>query len=499
MRGLRPVIVAWVFTVAWSASPYLAATLGPPAGTRFLGTFRYVDDFYNYLSYAQQAEDGSFVFRNKVLLDDHRPALVNLEWSVVGGLSRLLGGQLILAYRLFGLLASALLLWAFDRWLSRLGLPPSHRLPALLLLSTGGGLGGLLFTLASRPMPECLDLYAGLFPSMGLLFNPHFVAGTALLSFALLCYEAASSPRALVLATLVATALALVRPYDFVLLAVVRTTCVLLLDPVRRWPKGLLPLAGMLPAVAYLHWLFYRNPAFSFYSGTAYRFPPIADFAWALGPAALLALCALGRTAGSPQERRALVHLAVWAGLGLLVIVAQPVHFSLQFLVGIGFPLLALGAVGLARFPASLTLAVAAGCSTTLVIAWGLVLTPNPHWLTQRENMEIVAALEPECRAGDIVMAPPNLGLLIYGLTPCRAFVSHPIAPDYEKHLEEVQRFSVASPGERRELLDRAHVRHLILPGDAGPSPVAWLGPDSPYQRVAVVGSPVRLSLYVRH
>ncbi len=499
MRGLRPVIVAWTFTVAWSAAPYLAATLNPPAGTRFLGAFRYVDDFYNYLSYARQAEDGSFVLRNKVLLDDHRPALVNLEWSLVGAMGRLLGGRLILAYRVFGLLASALLLWAFDLWLSRLELPPPHRLPALLLLTTGGGLGGLLFTLGSRPMPECLDLYAGLFPSIGLLFNPHFVAGTALLAFALLRYEAASSPRALVLATLVATALALVRPYDFVLLAVVRTTSVLLLDPVRRWPKALLPLAGMLPAVAYLYWLFYRNPAFSFYSDTAYRFPAITDFAWALGPAAFLALGALGRTAGAPQERRAIVHLAVWAGLGLLVIVAQPVHFSLQFLVGIGFPLLALGAVGLARYPASLTLAAVAAWSTTLVIAWGLVLTPNPHWLTSRENMEIVAALEPQCRAGDIVMAPPDLGLLVYGLTPCRALVSHPIAPDYEKHLQEVQRFSVASPGERRELLDRVRVRHLILPGDAGPTPVAWLGPDSRYQRVAVVGSPGRFSLYVRH
>ncbi len=185
--------------------------------------------------------------------------------------------------------------------------------------------------------------------------------------------------------------------------------------------------------------------------------------------------------------------------MGLLPIVVRPVHFSLQFLVGIGFPLLALGAIGLARFPASVTFATGAAFSTTLVIAWRLVLAPNAHWLTARENMEIVAALEPQCRAGDIVMAPPAIGLLAYGLTACRAFVSHPIAPDYEARLEAIQKFSDGSPAERLAFLDRVHIRHLILPGDAGPTPVAWLGPDAPFQRVAVVGSPGRLSLYVRH
>jgi len=47
----------------------------------------YGDDFYNYLSYAQQAENGAFLFQNRVLLEEHPPALVNLEWWLVGRLS----------------------------------------------------------------------------------------------------------------------------------------------------------------------------------------------------------------------------------------------------------------------------------------------------------------------------------------------------------------------------------------------------------------------------
>jgi hypothetical protein len=486
-----------LFTATWSSAPYVVATLAPPPGTRFVGAFRYVDDFYNYLSYAEQAERGSLVFRNKVLLDDHRPALVNLEWSLVGVLGRLLGGRLVLAYRIFGLLAAWCMLWVFDLWIVRLGLAPPHRLPALLLLTTGGGLGGLLFTLGSRPMPQCLDLYAGLFPSVGLLFNPHFVAGTALLVFALWCYENEGGARAWGLATLAGTALALVRPYDFVLLALVRATAILVLEPVRRWPRALLPLAGLLPAVCYLYWLFYRNPAFSFYSGTAYVFPATLDFAWALAPGAILALTALTRAAASREAQRARVHLLVWGAFGLAVIVAQPVHFSLQFLVGIGFPLLALGAVGLSGLRPSFVLAAAAAFSTTLVIAWRLILAPNPHWLTPRENLAIVAALEPACRAGDIVMAPPSIGIFVHGLTACRSYVSHSIAPDYEARLEEIRKFSLGSPAERLSFLDRTHVRHLILPGDEGPSPVAWLGENAPFRRRAGTGQgPGSLSLY---
>ncbi len=256
-------------------------------------------------------------------------------------------------------------------------------------------------------------------------------------------------------------------------------------------------MPGCLPAVCYLYWLFYRNPAFSFYSGTAYVFPATLDFAWALAPAAILALTALTQVPAAREAQRAMVHLAIWGAFGLVVILAQPVHFSLQFLVGIGFPFLALGAVGLSRLRPSLVLATAVAFSTTLVIAWRLILTPNPHWLTPRENLAIVAALEPACHAGDIVLAPPSIGIFVHGLTPCRSFVSHAIAPDYEARLEEIRRFSLGSPAERLSFLDRTHVRHLILPGDEEPSPVAWLGENAPFRRRAGVGQgPGSLSIY---
>jgi hypothetical protein len=99
--GARAPWLAAAVVLVLTFTPWLVTTLRPPPGAAFVGTFFYVDDFYNYLSFARQAEDGAFLFTNQALLSDHTPALVNLEWWAVGGMSRVLGGgRLLVAYRL---------------------------------------------------------------------------------------------------------------------------------------------------------------------------------------------------------------------------------------------------------------------------------------------------------------------------------------------------------------------------------------------------------------
>jgi hypothetical protein len=494
----RLLALVFLLVLALTVTPYVVATLYPPAGSAFVGTFYYSDDFYNYLSYAQQAEDGAFLFQNRVLLEEHPPALVNLEWWLVGRLSALLGGgRLLLAYRLFGVLCALAFVIVADRWLRRLGLGEAHRLPALLLLATGGGLGGLLFTFTGRDLKDCLDLYAGLYPYLGLLTNPHFVAGTTLLLVCLLLFDAARTTGARLVALATACTLALVRPYDLVLLVLIRTISVAILEPPRRWVAALLPLGGLLPVVLYLYWLFYRNPAFAFYAEARYVFPPRADFAWALGPAVLLALLGL-RSPPDDEARRARVHFAVWAALGLLVVLFRPVNFSLQFLVGVGLPLLALGAFGLGRRAPRVTLLVAVLFATSQVAAFLFVMNRNPLWLVPRGDMELVRAMRPTCRSGDVLFAPASVGILAYGLTACRAILSHEVDPGYERRLAQVRGFGALPPGERAALLDAYQVTHFLAPGDAGPTPVAWLGEATAFRRCLVVAAGPVWSLYVR-
>src|SRR5262249_37370329 len=160
-----------------------------PPGRVFAGTFHWLDDFYNYVSYVQQAEDGAFLFQNKLEPAPHTARLVNLEWWTVGRLSALLGRHPFLAYRIFGLFASFAFLAGVDAWLRRAALPESHRFWALMLVATGGGLGAFVFDFTDRPVSECLDLSSGAFPFLGLLSNPHFTTGTALLLWALHAFE----------------------------------------------------------------------------------------------------------------------------------------------------------------------------------------------------------------------------------------------------------------------------------------------------------------------
>jgi hypothetical protein len=491
--GRRAALFVFLLLAAVSVSLALRAWLDPPRGFVFVGTFYGVDDFYNYLSYVEQAERGAFVFRNKLADPTLAPSLVNLEWLAVGRLSALLGGSPLVAYRLFGLLATAALVLGIERWLTRSGLPPERRLAGLLLVGTGGGLGGLLFALGRLPGERALDVRTGAFPFVETIANPHFVAGTALLLAALGAYAAGRPATAAALGTV----LGLVRPYDAAILAGIEGIAVLLTTPARDWPRRLLPVGALLPVLAYNVWLFLASPGFSAFSSPRYASlaPSATDLAVALGPAALLAVTAVRWRGGDGAGHR--LRLALWATLALLVLVLRPVSFSLQFIVGIGVPLLVLGAVGLARLPRGvLEAAVPLMASTAAVVAW-LCASPGPSRYAPAEWWRVAGALRTVCRPGETVLAPPEIGLYVGGLTPCWPFVSHAAAPDHEARAEEVQRFYARStPEERASLLERRCVAHVVLPPHA---PGGWLGRGAPYRpRLEVPGPSGGLAVWSR-
>jgi hypothetical protein len=496
---LRPVLLVWALTSTLTSALYLRAALDPPAGRVFGGFFYYYDDHYNYLSFVQQAEDGAFFFVNKLVTEEHAPALANLEWWLVGRISALLGRRPLLAYRVFGLLAALALLLAVDRWLRHAGLPASRRLPALALVSTGAGLGGVQHLVFGRPPTACPDLFTGIFPVIGLLANPHFVAGTSLLLWALWAHMVARGLRGHVFAALLGNALGLVRPYDFVLLAGVRGLGVVLTEPARRWPARLAPLLGLLPVAAYSFWIFYTQPAFAFYARAPYGVPALLDLLPGIGPAALLAGLALGDRVQA-AESTARRHLVAWIAVGAAVVAARPVPFSLQFLVGLGIPLLSLGALGLARFRVAASVAALVALAPTAVAAGRLVTQSNARWFVLEERLAAARALRESCRSGDVALAPPDIGLHVGGFTACKPYVSHPVGPDYERRRLEAQALLVSwSPAERADFLDRHCITHLTLPGDAGVEPAAWLGEQTAFRRLAVVGeSPRTIGLYAR-
>jgi hypothetical protein len=488
-------VAALVLLAAATNLPYLRAAREAPAGTRFVGFFYYIDDAYNYLSYAQQAEDGFFRFVNKMVPEPHEPALVNLEWWTVGRLSRLLGRRAALAYRLLGIVLAAGLVFTVDGLLRRRGLAPVRRFAALLLVFMGGGFGGLLLW-AGVPGQRCLDLATGLFPFVELLANPHFAAGTLLLLAALLAFASGHAPAGVAAGTV----LGLVRPYDLGVLVAARGLAVAVAQPPSSWGRSLLPLAGLLPAFAYNYWFFVRDPRFATYASDTYVMPPLADFALALGPA--LAIVALAWRPPAPEapSHAMELHLAAWAAVALLLLILRPVPYPLQFTVGLGLPLLVLAAIGLSRRRAGLTWAALAALATPAVVALRLVAMPSPRWHVPAARIEAALALRGSCTRADLALGPPDIGLYTAGLTACRVFVGHPAARGYAEREAQARAFyGPGDPAARDAWLASAGVTRLILPGDAGERPESWLGASTKFRRIARVGpAAAPLSVYAR-
>jgi hypothetical protein len=493
----RPVFWAWAFVSAVSSLPYLRAWLLPPRGTRFLGFFYAIPDVYNYLSYVQQAADGAWLFVNKLYPSSHTASLANVEWLLVGWLSALIGGQSTVAYRLFGVTATLALMLASDRWLRRCGLPNAHRFAALLLVFTAGGPGGLLFRLLGPPAWRFLDLTTGIYPFISVLVNPHFVAGSALLLWALWAMERARGPRGQLLAAALGSLLVLVRPYELALLVGTRVVVVLITEPRSQWLRSLLPLAWLAPAFVYGWLTLVVNPAYAVFSAVKYSPPALAPIVLALLPALAVALVALPRLLRQslPAERRAILTLAAWP-LVVLVIVVLPLRWGLQAAVDVALPLLCLVALALRTFAPAVTLAAALALSSTSIVALGLLLEDNTQWFVPRERFEAALALRRQCRPGDLVVAPADIGLYANAWTACRAYVAHLGEASAEERAAEVEWFYGATPPERRSWLEARCAQYVILPDD-GPQPERLLGPGTPYRRIADVRAQNGLSLAV--
>ena len=463
-----------------------------------MGVFFSVPDVYNYFSYMEQAQSGAFFFENKLTLEPHRPAFVNLEWWAVGRLAALTGLDVPAAFQVLGLVAMLALVLGVDRWLGRAGLPATHRLGALLLVFFGAGFGGLLFLVFGAPAWRFLDLTTGLFPVISVMVNAHFVTGTALLVWATLLLNRGGwgLPAGLLLGNV----LGLSRPYDVVLLVGIRALTVLLTEPLPRVPRLLLPLAGLLPAALVNYWTLYASPAFRMLSAYQYSVPPYWTLALALAPA--LALAALGlREArrGEGEERLYRTSLLAWAGVALvsMAVLSIPFSFLFQSCVNIGVPLFGLCALGLGRRPARVLMVVALlSCSTGLV-GLKLLLEDNPSWFAPRVYLDTARALRPLCQRGDVAMATPEIGLYLNAWSSCRAFVTHVVAPDTDVRRAELEFFYLrARPPERRELLDRRCVTHVVLPARQRGPAEQGLTPD--FRKAGSVGGIDALDIFVR-
>lgn len=436
-RFLAPL---WLGLATATTLPYLAAGRRAPSGTRFSGALFYPDDFYQYLSFAEQAGRGALLFVNKFDGRSQRPVLLNLEWWLAGALGRASGDPLA-GFQALRLLAMATMLWACFGLLTLHGRTGRERAWGVLLVATGGGLGCFRLALGA-PGWQVPDLLMGIYPWHQALFNGHFMVGTALLAASLLLYARWRLSCGRRWAWLLcAWGLGLSRPYD--LAAFVLTVLASELWSGRaRLRQALVPiseLAWLLPVFSYYALVVGLHPSFGGWSRqTGDLSPPALEYLYALGPAALLAVW-FGRA--GPGSTPALIRslLPAWCACLLGLLLAWPSPMAKQFATSLGAALLLWAA---ASTPGrALPWATLALSPTSLFLLWR-AFNPFPVSFAPAAHFSAVRFLGSACAPGELALAPTDLSLMIAGLTPCHVAVGHRLlTPDFASEVALAKRF----------------------------------------------------------
>jgi hypothetical protein len=452
-----------------TTAPYLAAALRPPAGAVFTGTFFYQDDFYQYLSFAEQASRGRVVFANKFDSQPHPPAVVNVEWWFAGVLARVLGGSPVLGFHALRILAIGALLAGAARLLAAAGIEGRRLAGALILFATAGGLGWLRL-LMGTPGSRVPDVLMGLYPFHQALMNAHFVAATALTLWTFVFYlEWRAGRRSRWAWVACAWALGFSRPYDLVTFALAAFVLAFLPPRTRRPLPAVFELGWIAPVFGYYAVLMHSQRGLGGWTGvqSGDLTPPLFEFALALLPA--LALAAVFWTRPAPQDPFGVkVALAAWAAVVAFIVVAYPSPMVKQFATTLGPAAVLLAAL---LTPARwIVPAVAASCPTSLFLLWR-VFHPYPEWFAPRDYAEAVRFLDGACGAEDVAVAPTDLSLMIAGLTPCHAALGHRgLTPAWPAAVEAGRRFydPATPPAWRWSYLETLGADYVLLPRGGG-------------------------------
>jgi hypothetical protein len=462
-------LVGWGALAVLVLLPYAFASAWPPPGRFFGGAFAFQDDFYQYLSFVEQAGRGAILFRNKFDVTPQSPALLNLAWWTAGLLGAATGSPVAGLHGL-RVLGIGLLLRGATLMLGAAGLTGRRLAWSVALVATGGGLGWLRLW-QGVPPAGVADVGMCLYPWWEALVSGHALVGTALLLLALawhVRWREGRGPRWRWLAA--AAVLGLCRPFDFALFLLVVAVAAaprLVRGPSRR--ESLDRLATLLwlgPVLFYDLLIFGFHPAFAVYSRqNVVPTPPLSVLGWALLPAAPLAALWLWRRPDGPPGAGELQRtLRAWAVVELAFLLAPGGGFALQFVNSLGA--LVLIAAALAAPPRWLPVLTLAACPTSLLLLW-VSLHPAPAWFSPLGYREVALELKQECRPGDVLLAPMDPSLIVAGLAPCHVVLGHRVlTPGFASRVEEVRRFyrRETSPLWRRGYLDAVRARFVLLP-----------------------------------
>lgn len=406
--------------------PYLVGHFVSYPGTAFTGIIEHSADTNNYLSYANQAASGKWLFRNQMTGEPHGEVFFNLEWLLIGKLSALFGVPLPVGLSILRL--SCLLLMGYGvYWLSTFVLETRlARRIALVAIMAGGGFGWIAaLHLFHVPIDSSyfLDLTAALqFPFYWALKLPHFLVSETFVVLGL-CYFLRAETRHRFTDYVAAGGCYLAsgscRPYDMLFL-MCATGLYLVIDNKARlnWIllRRALPIFMCLPLLGYEFWIFKIHPVFRWWSLPGLPPPSPWLLALSFGPSFLLFVAALWQWKTLRQDR---VQTFLACCLGCAVVFVYTYrwfHFSFQFATNIVVPLVMLGIIAFERpisklkekrWGTALLLGMLVVNSLTSVALAGqvIVLAAKGDFRISQQELEAFSWLDRHSQTNDLVLA----------------------------------------------------------------------------------------------
>jgi hypothetical protein len=488
--------------------PYLWALAVTPEGFVYGGLLYNPDDQNVHLSWARQASEGHFFFRDlfttESLLSGERALFSNLLAWLVGVLSAITKIPLVWMYHVLRVLCAAIALFLFYALCARLTQNVRVRIVSLALAAFSGGAGFLKPLLSNFNWMDRADNAAfAMMPeaftfASSFIFTLNIAAMALLLAVYLLSLHAweTGSRRAAIGAGAAALLLSNIHTYDvFPLLAALfvwavfsrRSTPNVQAAPHAGSTQGMrwlfLPCVfiGALLPVAYQLFVFRSSEEFRVKALTVTAAPPIWDVLLSYGPLFLLAL--FGTVLAWRETKMRLPIL--WA-LAALILIYAPVSFARKMIEGVHLPFCFLAAIGIVALVSKLQTrplraVIVLGVLLTLsvssfqFIAWTLdnardnnasrahVLMP-PLYLSASDS-QALQFLEKQPR-GKVVLSLPLIGNYVPRETGQTAFIGHWAETlHFQNKLSEVLKFysGQMSAGAANDWLRENHINYIFV------------------------------------
>jgi hypothetical protein len=352
---LAALIAVIVVTIAFL--PYALGYLLPTPGWEFSGIVMNFEDSHGYLAKMRQGAEGQLLYQIPFTSEDHDGAFVGGFFLALGWICAISGLPVIWMWHLSRLFFGFFLLLAAYVFIAFFLEDTKQRLVAYFLASVSAGLGWIVllsgrfsilgFDLIDFKMPEAHVFFT-------LLTFPHFALGaTLLLAIFCLCILLHQTQRwrYAVMAGLAGLLLAVVHPYNLLIVAVALGIWLLIIV----WRERRLPLRELagpvllglmaLPVFVYYLWVFANNPAFGAWadqSGSPSPHP--LHYLIGYGPLLILSLPAMVDKARK-ADSDGLLPL-IWV-LSVALLLYAPLKQQRRMVEGVHVPLSLLAAAGL--------------------------------------------------------------------------------------------------------------------------------------------------------